>query len=192
MVLALLKRFSSYLLTREQLLSFKSHPILHQLMFRYGLMILVPRAPFLHDFGTSARKSRAKTAFTIYNSSEQSSDETEHKNIFIPDRAVYKTKPFHVKPPGLAFALLEVLQSSHRAFSRFLNYRYYCLVNERMERQQHEMPYTRRHIKDLKTLMITFDRADWITITNFLSRLVEVATSKEYPRPGLALLSPAC
>lgn len=116
------------------------------------------------------QKLRLRTAFTTYNSSAQSSADEE---VSILDRAVVNEVPFHLTPQVPVFGQLEVLQSSHCAFSILLNYRYYCLVNPRLERQKHEGYQALGIIKGLETSMATFGRAGLITILQFLSRFVE-------------------
>lgn len=49
----------------------------------------------------STCKSRPKTAFTVYNFSELSSDKTVETEILIPNRASFETVPFHIKQKDL-------------------------------------------------------------------------------------------
>lgn len=71
----------------------------------------------------STSKSRPKTAFTTYNFSKQSPEETVVKEIIISDRDVYETMSFHLKPRRPTFGQFGALPSSHRVISRLLEYR---------------------------------------------------------------------
>lgn len=81
--------------------------------------------------------------------------------------------PNHLKPWWPTFDQIEVLQWWHRSFARLLDYHYYGLVNTRQERQQRELSSTRRRVKDLITLMTTFDGIGPITIFHFFSRFLD-------------------
>lgn len=66
-----------------------------------------------------------RTKSIVYDSSEQSSENTAEKETCILDRPALGAMPSHPKPCELVLGLLQVLRSSHFVFSSLLDYCYY-------------------------------------------------------------------
>lgn len=89
------------------------------------------------------------------------------------DVTLFRAVPFHLKPQGPGFETLEVLRSSHWAFRKVLDCRLYCLANTRPHRRHIKVSRARKHVKDMKTAMSTFDSGNPTIILHFLPRFVE-------------------
>lgn len=106
---------------------------------------------------TPARSSQEKMSKLIF---------TYHGKLFSQQRRFTSSS----KDPSLVSGKL---YNQRIVLSIVSDYRYYCLVNARLERQQREKPLAQRLTKNLKMSMLIFDRTGLTNALPFLSRFVE-------------------